>query len=110
MSTDFPKFCEEVEEQCEEEGKYSLSSIDHNLKLIRYRVFFEDSNWSNALRHVQDHNNFPPWPTAGKFYIFPNKVRCRMVINRNTGALCSWRVREQSYYETICTQSIYPMT
>ena len=74
-----------------EEGKYLLCSIDLNLKLIKCCVFLEDSNWSNALRRVQDHANFSPWPTAGKFYIFPNEVQCRMVINRNTDALCSWR-------------------
>ncbi|RPB02804.1 hypothetical protein L873DRAFT_1841631 [Choiromyces venosus 120613-1] len=71
MRNEFERFCEEVEEDCERDSEGDLS---------------------NAPKRVQTHVNFPAWPMRGWFYIFPNELRCRMIINKKkTGAICSWK-------------------
>ena len=39
---------------------------------------------------MQTHADFPPWPIAGRFYIFPNELRCCIVLNKKTRSICDW--------------------
>ena len=83
QTKDFEKHCEEVEEECEDEGMYVLIYQYSRLNIL--------GGWSNALKRVQTHTNFPSWPMEGQFYMFPNELWCRMVVNKRTGVLCTWQ-------------------
>ncbi|RPB02738.1 hypothetical protein L873DRAFT_1801744, partial [Choiromyces venosus 120613-1] len=61
MPNDFERFCEEVDGDCEGDS---------------------EGDWSNALKRVQTHINFPAWPMLRTFYISPNELRCHMTIKK----------------------------
>ncbi|RPB02786.1 hypothetical protein L873DRAFT_366519 [Choiromyces venosus 120613-1] len=85
---DFERFCEEVEEYCQEDPEGDLS---------------------NAQKHVQTHINFSACPMTARFYIFPNKFWCHMIIDKK-----SWCTlflgREQLSSATMSTQNIFQRT